>query len=148
MILIAHRGNLNGPNKNLENHPDYILQTLNLGYECEIDVRYINEQLFLGHDNPDYKIEIDFLIKNSKKLWIHCKNIDALDYLLDFEDLNIFWHQEDEYTLTSKGYVWSYPKMKTITKSIILMPEWNNFEFSNLGYGICSDYIYKLEKLI
>ncbi len=147
MKLIAHRGNINGPNKERENSPEYILESLALGYDCEIDVRYINEQLFLGHDTTDYKIDLLFLLDNSDKLWIHCKNIEALGYLIDFSSLNIFWHQEDNYTLTSKGYIWCYPKMKITSKSIILMPEWNNFIYDDNGYGICSDYITSIRSL-
>ena len=37
MKLIAHRGNINGPCER-ENSPEYILETINLGYDCEIDV--------------------------------------------------------------------------------------------------------------
>jgi hypothetical protein len=147
MKYIAHRGNINGPNVK-ENQPDYILETIKSGYDCEIDVRYINDKLFLGHDNPDYEIDINFLIDNSKYLWIHCKNIEALDMLLDFKDLNIFWHQEDNYTITTKGFIWCYPKMISTNKSIILMPEWNNFEISKKYYGICSDYILKCIEII
>lgn len=156
MKLISHRGNINGPNSNQENLPNYILNTLNLGYDCEIDVRYINYKLYLGHDNPDYIIELDFLLDNSDKIWIHCKNIEAIEYLIQFSELNIFWHQEDNYTLTSKSFIWCYPnmpitsntKMPTQSKCIILMPEWNDFNFDKNGYGICSDYIIKIENTI
>ena len=144
MKLIAHRGNLNGPNDR-ENQPTYIIESLKEGYDCEIDVRYIGGLFFLGHDNPQYEINISFLLNNSEKLWIHCKNVEALDFLLDYSSLNIFWHQEDSYTITSKGFIWCYPKMKTTNKSIILMPEWNNFEIPKVGYGICSDYVNKLK---
>jgi len=147
MKLIAHRGNINGPNKQ-ENHPNYILETIKLGYDCEIDVRYINGQLFLGHDNPEYNIELNFLLENSNYLWIHCKNISALDFLLSYDQLNIFWHQEDSYTLTSKGFIWSYPKTETTKKSIVLMPEWSDYSFSKESYGICSDYILKCNFII
>jgi hypothetical protein len=142
MKLIAHRGNLDGPSEE-ENKPSLIENVISLGYDCEIDVRYIDQKLYLGHDNPDYEIDLQFLLLYSKNLWIHCKNVEALDYLLSF-DLNLFWHQEDNYTLTSKGYIWCYPGMNTTTRSIIVMPEWNNFTITE-AYGICSDYIHKLE---
>jgi hypothetical protein len=148
MILIAHRGNLNGQNTKLENSPEYILNALNKGFDCEIDIRYINKKLFLGHDTPDYEIDIKFLLENSKKLWIHCKNFDAIHYLLDYKDLNIFWHQEDEYTLTSKGQIMTYPGKKINNKSIIVMPEWNNKKISKKAYGVCSDYINIIKKSI
>jgi tetratricopeptide (TPR) repeat protein len=78
MKLIAHRGNLNGPNTKLENSPEYILNALNKSFDCEIDIRYVNKKLFLGHDTPDYEIDINFLLENSEKFWIHCKNFDAI----------------------------------------------------------------------
>jgi hypothetical protein len=69
MLLIAHRGNINGPNIELENNPDYILNTLKLGYDCEIDVWKINNKLLLGHDKPDYKIDLNqVLTKNCSDL--------------------------------------------------------------------------------
>ena len=38
MILISHRGNITGPNKEMENKPEYIEKTLKMGYDVEIDV--------------------------------------------------------------------------------------------------------------
>ena len=143
MKLIAHRGNLFGPYPTRENEPQYILEALRSGYDCEIDVRYINDEYYLGHDGPTYKIELQFLLSNSNKLWIHCKNFEAFDKLIQIKELNIFWHQNDEYTLTSHGYIWSYPNMITSKQCIILMPEWHNFVYGD-GYGICSDYVDKL----
>ena len=61
MKLIAHRGLFNGPNKELENNPDQIEKAWNLGFDCEIDLLIIKKQLFLGHDNPQYKINHSFL---------------------------------------------------------------------------------------
>lgn len=137
---IAHRGNLYGPDIINENKIDYILNAINKDYDCEIDIRYINNILYLGHDNPDYIVDINFLLKYKNKLWIHCKNIEALNYLLNFKELNIFWHQSDNYTLTSQKYIWCYPNMITTEKSIIVMPELNNFNYTD-AYGICSDYV-------
>ena len=53
MILISHRGNLDGPS-NSENHPDQIKKVLGLGYDCEIDLWYEFGKFFLGHDIPEY----------------------------------------------------------------------------------------------
>ena len=153
MIFIAHRGNLNGPNIYEENSPKYILKAIQSNYDCEIDVRLIGNELYLGHDNPDYKININFLLDNSKQLWIHCKNIDALGYLIQYNELNIFWHQQDSYTLTSHGYIWSFPdsQITYLDKSILLMPEWNNYnslkKYPNC-YGICSDYITNIQIIL
>ena len=42
MILIAHRGNINGSMIEKENSPSYLEEAINLGYHVETDVRYIN----------------------------------------------------------------------------------------------------------
>ena len=57
MILISHRGNILGRKKQLENNPNYIDNTLKLGYDVEVDVWSIDKQFYLGHDEPQYKIE-------------------------------------------------------------------------------------------
>jgi hypothetical protein len=140
MKIIAHRGNLYGPNPDKENRPHYIMEALNKGFDCEIDVRYINNKWFLGHDTPDYEIIIDFLLENSDKLWIHCKNIGALHKLLEYPQLNIFWHQEDDFTLTSKGYIWTFPGKEITERSIAVMPEWTKKEIPENAFGVCSDF--------
>ena len=46
MILIAHRGLINGPSKELENSPSSIDLAFSKGYHCEIDVWYIYDKWF------------------------------------------------------------------------------------------------------
>ena len=149
MKLIAHRGNINGPNPEMENNPEYILNTLSLGYDCEIDVHLINNNLYLGHDLPQYKINIGFLLENQDKLWIHCKNMEALALLNEYKELNIFWHESDKYTLTSKGHIWSYIGVETKKNIICVMPELAYYNYieviktkiiNNELYGVCTDY--------
>jgi hypothetical protein len=146
MKFIAHRGLTNGPDKSLENNPNIINLALDQGFDCEIDVWVHDNTWYLGHDNPQYQIDIHFL--NKPGLWIHAKNLDALQSLTS-TNLNYFWHQEDDYTITSHGFIWSYPGKPLSKKSICLMPEWNNPEFKNLNfecYGICSDFVNIIKK--
>jgi len=97
---------MNGPNPSNENSPNYIMSAIDKGYDCEIDFWFIKEELFLGHDKPMYKIEEKFLFNSSSKLWIHCKNLGALEFVTRSNGfLNGFWHQQDSYTLTTKGYI-------------------------------------------
>lgn len=150
MKLIAHRGNINGQNTELENKPEYILETISLGYDCEIDVRYVNDTLYLGHDLPQYEISINFLLSNSHKLWIHCKNMDALDFLIKYKDLNIFWHENDTYTITSKQYIWSYVGAQTTKNIICVMPELQSQNIvtnNNSFFGICTDQCLKYQNI-
>jgi len=144
MIYISHRGNINGRIEDSENKPEYIDDTIQLGFDVEIDVWYIDGKWWLGHDGPQYEIDFEWMDNRSHKLWIHCKNKQAVEYLVenDYEAANInwFWHENDAMTLTSFNYVWAYPGKQPIKKSIAVMPEINKDDISKCG-GICSDYI-------
>jgi hypothetical protein len=146
MILISHRGNINGKILELENKPDYISKAISLGYHVEIDLWMKDKLLYLGHDEPQYLINDSWLTQFFYKLWIHCKNPEAIIYLQEnYPQLNYFWHQEDTLTLTSKKYLWVYPGKQPIKNSIAVMPEIFNDDTSQC-VGICSDYIQKYKK--
>jgi len=138
MIIIAHRGNINGPS-HLENHPMTIELALNEGFDVEVDVWLIDGKLFLGHDTPDYSIELKFI--QQEGFWCHAKNIEALEYMLD-NNVHCFWHDTDDYTITSKGYIWAYPEKKGGSKVITVMPEIaeNNYAIKGHYIGVCTDY--------
>jgi hypothetical protein len=148
MKLIAHRGLINGPEKEFENKPAQIETALDMGFDCEIDVWFKDGEWWLGHDDPTYLVDFKFL--EQPGLWIHAKNLPALHILGEDPKLNFFWHQEDDFTLTSQGYIWTYPGKLLTDRSISVMPEWNDPNFNNLNFncfGICSDYILKIEQL-
>jgi len=142
MFYISHRGNINGQNKKEENKPAYIKMALEKGYDVEIDVRFKDSQFYLGHDFAEHKIESSFLV--NKKLWCHAKDIYALNNLKKI-NAHYFWHQEDDVTITSKGYFWTYPGKALTDNSICLLPEIDNIKEINCA-GICSDFIQKYKK--
>ena len=144
MILISHRGNINGKIPELENNPKYLQEALDKGYNVELDIWY-KEGLWLGHDYPKYEIDLEWLLLGRKKIWIHTKNYEAMVNLVEY-DLNLFWHQEDDIVLTSKKFIWAYPGKQPIKKSIAVLPELNNDDVSSCK-GICSDYILKYKTL-
>ena len=137
MYLISHRGNINGIQKEQENKPEYINRALEKGFDVEIDVRFSNGKFFLGHDYDQYEIDHKFL--SNKKIWCHAKTNEAL-FALNEINAHYFWHQEDDYTITSKGYIWTYPGKKLFLKSICVLPEIANYKDINC-MGICSDFI-------
>lgn len=140
MFFIAHRGNLNGPSEK-ENSPDYIYSALYNGFHVEVDVWVIDQELYLGHDSPEYKIDRSFLQKIKDKLFIHCKNMESLSYFIEInDDFNFFWHEEDDYTLTSKGQAWAYPGKKIDKNCICVMPERSDEKDIFEGMAICTDY--------
>lgn len=60
MKIISHRGNLNGPNKQTENTIESIKLAINLGFDVEIDVWYIDNILYLGHDSDSLITDNNF----------------------------------------------------------------------------------------
>jgi hypothetical protein len=118
------------------------LEAIDLGFDCEIDLWKMGRILFLGHDKPQYQISEKYLFENATKLWIHCKNLSALEYVVKTkEQLNGFWHQEDDFTLTTKGYIWTYPNRKTCSLSILVhLDLWHEDQLEPQLAGVCSDY--------
>jgi hypothetical protein len=145
MIFISHRGNINGINLERENDPKYVLEAINKGYECEIDVWFVKDRLYLGHDEPQYEINLKFL--QNDKFWCHAKNLLALEYML-LHGVHCFWHQSDDYTITSKGVIWAYPGKELSKNSICVMPERHtDAPKKEINHaGICSDYIEKYRR--
>ena len=142
MILISHRGNLNGKS-NTENRPGYIHKALWQGFDVEIDVWYVDGEFWLGHDIPHYKIEENFL--ENPRLWCHAKSIDTLYKMTSNSLIHCFWHQDDDVTLTSRGYLWTLPGKQLTKKSICVLPEFGDKKGKvilpkNVA-GICSDFV-------
>ena len=148
MIYISHRGNLEGKWAERENSPDYIDRAIKLGYDVEVDLRSKNEELWLGHDYPQYKVSIVWLMARRKNLWIHVKDYGALVSIMRTE-LKFFCHEQDKYTLTSNGYIWSHDLTNKANDKCIIpllssesVSSYNQEDF----YAVCSDYIYECEK--
>lgn len=142
MIIIAHRGLFEGPNKEIENSPIQIEKAIDEKFNVEVDIRYIDHEFYLGHDIPQYSVDIEWLISLIPYAWFHCKNVEALLRLKKSKyDFHYFWHEEDTLTLTSKGFIWAYPGKQPIRKSIGVMPELYNDDVSEC-FGICTDYAH------
>ena len=147
MIYISHRGNLSGKNTHTENTWNQIEKCLTLNYDVEIDVWFINQRFYLGHDKPTEPINIEKLMNS--KLWCHAKNHDAIFEMLKYKNIHCFWHENDKYTITSNKILWSFPGEPIDFNTVCVLPELTNFSMIYLqqSYGICSDnitYYYKL----
>lgn len=144
MILISHRGNIDGIYSEKENSPEYIIRAMNHGYFVEIDLWKTEYGLFLGHDKPEHPISEKFL--DNPNFFVHCKNIEALSYLKNaFLNCEYFWHESDYCTLTSKNNIWVYPGKKLVPGCIAVLPEVDFDGDLSDCYGICSDLIYKFK---
>lgn len=184
--IISHRANIGGPNPDVENKPDQIDKCIDEGYQVEIDLRIDDKtgKLWLGHDAPKYEVTWLWLTCRVRELWIHCKDYNTLIELssnkiskknedgISAVGYNFFWHQEDDYALTSNNIIWAYPgkpdiikspcfqrevknswnenlQSKRLCKTILVLPEWKNIDWEFLKllncYGICTDYPEKLK---
>jgi len=156
MKLISHRGNINGRNPERENTPEYIEEAL-INFDVEIDLMYKDNSIWLGHCSPEIKIDTDWLLKNSSKLWIHCKDLESLDFLSRLNDeilesknyttLNYFGHSNDPFVLTSKNILFCLPSNNLTSKCVLVMPEYFGFEPCSFNiYGILTDYPINYKK--
>lgn len=142
MFFISHRANTNGPNPNKENHPDYIKETMSKCFDVEVDVWLEKDGFYLGHDKPQYKIDRYFL--QNKKIWTHCKNIEAYIELFKYTDINCFYQTEEDIVATSRGYLWAHSKCKFYNnKTIITCLNATDEVFFEKrdAFGVCSDYV-------
>lgn len=147
MLFIAHRGNIIKPTPRLENKPEYVANALKNGLDTEIDVWFIDGFWFLGHDEPRYHTSKQFLTNH--KLWTHAKNLCTLFELLRIK-AHCFWHQSDDATLTSKGYMWTFANKPLTKLSIAVLPENSHYQKSELKKcaGICTDFINKYQNIL
>jgi len=142
VIIISHRGNIRGPVPDKENRPSYIDCAIGNGYHVEIDVRSINGELWLGHDEPQYKVDHNWLDKRRNYLWLHCKNLEAAKECWAYHS---FCHTNDSFLYTSVGKIWLHDlSMRIDSNTIIPLIDKEEVEsFISIGeqpFGICTDY--------
>ena len=142
MKIIAHRGNIHGPSASTENSIEAIDKCIRMGLDVEIDLWVINDEFFLGHDSPVYEISFRWLRDRLSNIWIHCKNLEAFNLLSNTAyEYKFFYHQNDDFTLTSSKHIWTYPKNEVASNSIIVDADGtDDWERIKNCYGVCTDY--------
>jgi hypothetical protein len=154
--FIAHRGLLDGPDTTIENSPNQILKAISLGFDVEVDIWLVNNKWVLGHDKPEYEIDFEFL--NSPHFWVHCKNSDSLNYMVEASSsgnsilFDFFYHKDDDHILTHNGFIWTYPGKPLFQRSVCVMPEWHHDVKTPLlksidCFGVCTDYPVIIKQL-
>ena len=136
MKIISHRGNLQGTALDKENNPIWI-NVVSKNFDVEIDVRLVGETFLLGHDEPKYPVSSDWL--KNERFWCHAKDIKTLDVLLDINVKHCFFHDTDDCTLTSSGYIWTFPGRPTCKRTVIVDLQFEG-KYDNC-FGVCTDYI-------
>lgn len=140
--FISHKGNVTGIDAKTENNPEHINAVLRK-YDVEVDFWVLsNSRLYLGHDEPIHEIDPKFL--QNKRLWIHCKNTQALQYVVD-NKLRGFYHNVDDYTMTTTGQIWVYPGKECPKGGVIVKPnKMYTMDEINKAAHVCSDTIYPM----
>jgi len=145
---IAHRGNLCGPSPTTENSPFAIDQALAQGFDVEVDIWLVNEAFRLGHDYGDYVVSWYWLATRASRLWLHCKNLTALHcFASKSTTFNYFWHEHDQYALTSKDFIWTCLSDTITSRTVLVMPDQSAAQntirdlLSTCCYGVCSDFL-------
>ena len=152
MKIISHRGNITGPVPDKENRPSYIDAAIGLGYDVEVDLRLIDGEFWLGHDEPQYKINESWMKLRKEKIWYHCKNIEySLELIKINEGYKFFCHTQDDYVITSVNKLWVHDLLNEINKDCIIpllgLDNINNYK-NNKPYAVCTDYVYKCEIIL
>ena len=152
MIIISHRGLINGPNKEKENLIYEIKKNI-FKYPSilfEIDIWLKNKKIFIGHELSSSSLDLKELVEFKNKFILHIKYIDNYSkYLIDEiveQKFHFFCHDNDDFTITSKGWPWIHPKRGIIENTICVLPE-QLTDISNLDFiktknilGVCTDY--------
>ena len=94
--FISHRGNLVHKDLNRENKIASIMDVIEKGFDCEIDIWSIDNNLHLGHDKPDEKIKgnkqqmmaINLLVDDQTQLF---KTIDFNTILMQTSHFYIYF---------------------------------------------------------
>ena len=143
-LLIAHRGNWAGKNPERENSPKYLLEAIESGYNVETDVWWHQGKFWLGHDAPIYQTTVDFL--SNPNIWCHAKSLETVVELRKHDSIHWFWHETDKITLTSKGYIWTFPRIN-LTEAVVNQPKDIIKAYKNKPFAICANDFNKLHTL-
>ena len=151
MKIISHRGNIRGPVPDKENRPSYIDCATGLGFEVEVDLRFISGQFWLGHDEAQYKVDLNWMEKRKDFLWFHCKNLEASLELVSLNsNFKFFCHSQDNFILTSTNHIWCHELTNSINNNCIipLIAE-KDIELYKFGepYAVCTDYVNLFKKV-
>lgn len=125
--IIAHRGNLARPSDayiiTTENKFKEIQTCLDRGFDVECDIWLKEGRFYLGHDHPETMLigEQEQNIIGNGLIWKHAKNFEALAYMVRSGQGPVFWHNEDDYTITSSGHIWCHYNKPYSQQSIVLL---------------------------
>jgi hypothetical protein len=155
MKLIAHRGNIDGPNSAYENSVDYLWFALTNGFDVEVDVWHVDDQIWLGHDSPTYKLGHSAFMSllSHRGVWWHAKDYNTLNYMLSHgRQIKVFAHEGDRYGLVNGGYIWTADtsmQLDQYNRTVWILPTLPpDFVVNECVYGLCTDDFTKILEVV
>lgn len=149
MIRIANRGNYNGINSQRENTVSYIEEAIAAGYDVKVDAWLIDTTWHLGSDFPKEIVDLSFFERPC--VWTHAMNLIGYVSLYNNPKAHTFWHNKDEFAITSKGIKWARTHILTYD-GVLALPEYNDYHTNLLRMeqidplGVCSNDFRKFTK--
>ena len=151
MKIIAHRGNLYGPNLETENTIEQAEKCFVFGFAVELDIWVWDAAFYLGHSAPKTFVARRWILDNLHRVKLHAKNQEAAYELAEIVD--VFCHRNDPFVFTSRRNVWFYPgseiqKQYNVGRQLIaclpeLAPDWDLTHATH----ICTDYPVKYAEM-
>lgn len=151
MRVIAHRGNLTGPDPEKENTWAAVRKCARLDIDAEIDFWVKDNRLCMGHDENNLEQVSLYQFRELKiNIYAHCKNLDALQFLGQNTPGNMipFSHDVDDFVALRNGEIWAHPNyLKNIKdKTMVIAMTWGEpVKEELLGFaGVCTDWPLEL----
>lgn len=145
MKIISHRGNYCGVYPDRENKPSYIDTTLSMGYDVEVDIRFIDGKFYLGHDGPVTLISPEWIFLRKDKLWFHCKDLSSAQQFKKMDcGIKYFCHTDDNFVLVSTGHIWVHDLNLELDDSCIiplLDSDSVKNHYDDRVFAICTDFV-------
>lgn len=142
MIKIAHRGNYAGRVIKRENTPDYVQEAIDAGYNVMVDAWLLDREWYLGYMFPITVVDKEFFER--PEIWVHAMNLVGYVSLYNNPKVHVFWHNKDDFAITSKGIKWANTGIIT-HDGVMFKPECSHISTTALQehtvspLGICSD---------
>lgn len=142
MKIYSHRGNLSGKTLR-ENEPAFLQECIAAGFHVEVDLRFVDGDYYLGHDEPIYRINLEDF--DRKEIIFHLKT----PHVPPLRHADAFAIENDNYVLTLRGLLWANYGQAPTPQSVMCSPELvgdarpiDDFvrAMQQGAAGICTDY--------
>ncbi len=151
MLIISHRGNLNGPEGSGDCDRDRVLLALRLGFDVEIDVRCHQRECWVGHDEPLYRLS-ELVVPISARIWFHAKDLESFRQVVSHGRM-AFAHAVDAFVpVVNTDAIWVHPNQnenvlfqETKVDDLVLLdvagyPRLDQGKLQRFPFAVCTDW--------